>query len=72
LYITNVKLIFLILLLFWPVQALADVAFNVLKKAAEQGDAEVQINLGNIYYTGAGMAEDNGDKDARYKLDTLC
>ena len=34
---------------------------EVLRKAAEQGDAEAQFNLGVCYYTGKGMERDESE-----------
>ena len=36
----------------------ADQKFNSLRKAAEQGDAKAQYNLGIAYYNGEGVAKD--------------
>jgi hypothetical protein len=60
------------------------VAVKWYRKAADQGYASAQYNLGNMYYKGAGvpennirayvwwsMAKTNGDKNAAHNIDVL-
>ena len=41
---------------------------QALKKAAEQGDARAQFNLGTMYYTGQGVPEDRVQAYAWYSI----
>ena len=42
--------------------------FESMKKAAEQGDAAAQFNLGQIYYSGEEVAQDYAEAMRWYRL----
>lgn len=58
------KKIILIFIGFLFVNSLSAQSFNEMKKSAEQGDAEAQYNLGNMYQYGEGTLTDK--KQAAY------